>query len=138
MLKLLYYRLCKFFTPRAARISLRAPFLRSQKRWRASWMLLCNTATDLFLLKQLRHLHTPHEITCIPYISFDPYAHMISFYSSSILSWNPVGFAGACYDADFVMTYGVVWTIFPNVSPLYTIFLCKVYGLRERVRPPLG
>ena len=101
-------------------------------------MLLCNTATDLFLLRQLQHLYTPLEITCIPYIPLDPYAHVISFYSSSILSWNPAGFAGARYDVDFVMTYGIVWIIFPNVSLLYTIFLCKVYGSRERVRPPLN
>ena len=134
MLKLLYYRLGEFFAPRAARLSLKGhPFLalmRSQKRWRASWTFLCNTATNLFLLRQLQHLHTPLEITCIPYISLNPYAHVISFYSSSILSWNLAGFAGARYDVDFVMTYG-------NVSPLYTIFLCKVYGSRERVRPPL-
>ena len=100
--------------------------MRSQKRWRASWMLLCNAATDLFLLRQLKHVYTPLKITCIPYISLDPYAHVISFYSSSILSWNPAGFAGACYDVDFVMTYGIVWIIFPKVLPLYMIFLCKV------------
>ena len=100
-------------------------------------MLLCNAATDLFLLKQLQHLHALLEIICIPYISLNPYAHVISFYSSSILLWNLAELAGARYDVDFLMTYGVVWIIFPNVSPLYTIFLCKVYGSRECVRPPL-
>ena len=113
---------------------LRAPFFGIDEESKTLESLLdplCNTATNLFLLRQLQHLHTPLEITCIPY------AHVISFYSSSIFSWNPAGFAGARYDVDFVMTYGIVWIIFPNVSPLYTIFLCKVYGSRERVRPPL-
>ena len=74
----------------------------------------------------------------IIYISLDSYSHVISFYSSSILLWNPEGFAGARYVVDFVMTYSVVWIIFSNVSLLYKIFLCKVYDSRERVQPPLA
>ena len=48
-----------------------------------------------------------------------------------------MGFAGARYDVGFVITYGFVWIIFPNVSLWFTIFLCEVYGSRERDRPPL-
>ena len=46
-------------------------------------------------------------------------------------------FAGARYDVGFAITYGIVWIVFPNVSLLFTIFLCEVYGSRERDRPPL-
>ena len=48
-----------------------------------------------------------------------------------------MGFAGARYDVCFVITYGFVWIVFPNVSLSFTIFLCEVYGSRERDRPPL-
>ena len=45
---------------------------------------------------------------------------------------------GARYDVRFVITYGFVWIVFPNVSLLFKIFLCEVYGSRERDRPSLG
>ena len=48
-----------------------------------------------------------------------------------------MGFAGARYDVGFVITYGFVWIVFPNVSLLFTICLCEIYGSRERDRPPL-
>ena len=48
-----------------------------------------------------------------------------------------MGFAGARYDIGFLITYGFVWIVFPNVSLSFTIFLCEVYGSRERDRPPL-
>ena len=44
---------------------------------------------------------------------------------------------GVRYDFDFIMTYSVDWIMFPNVSLFSTIFLCKVFGSRERVQPPL-
>ena len=49
-----------------------------------------------------------------------------------------MGSAGARYDVGFVITYGFVWIVFPNVSLSFTIFLCVVYGSRERDRPPLS
>ena len=49
-----------------------------------------------------------------------------------------MGFAGARYTIKFVMTYGVVWIIFLNVSLLYTNFLCKPNCSHERIQPPLG
>ena len=100
-------------------------------------MFSFSAATDLFLLRQLQHVCTLLEITCILCISLDPYAHMISFHSLPILSRNPAGFARACYTIEFVMTYSVVWIIFLNVSLLYTIFLCKDNSSHEHVQPPL-
>ena len=100
-------------------------------------MLLFSTATDLFLLRQLQHVRTLLKVTYIPCISLNPYAHKISFHSSSILSINLAGFTGACYTTEFVMTYGIIWIIFLNVSLLYMIFQCKANGSRERVQPPL-
>ena len=84
--------------------------------FRVSWMLSFSAATDLFLLRRLQHVRTLLKITCILCISLDPYVHVISSYSSPILSRNPVGFAGARYAIEFVMTYGVVWIIFLSVS----------------------
>ena len=49
-----------------------------------------------------------------------------------------MGFAGARYTIEFVITYSVVWIIFLNVSLLYTIFLCKANGSHKRVQPPLA
>ena len=62
---------------------------------------------------------------------------MISFHSPILLR-NPVGFTGARYIIEFVMTYGVIWIIFLNVSLLYMIFLYKANGSRERAQPPLN
>ena len=104
---------------------------------RASWTLLFGAATDLLFLRQLQHLCILLKITCILCISLDPYAHVISFHSSPILLRNPVGFTGAHYIVEFVMTYSVIWIIFLNVSLLYTIFLRKANGSHERVQPPL-
>ena len=100
-------------------------------------MLLFSAATNLFLLTQLLLVHTLLKITCILCISLNPYAHIISFHSSPILSRNLAGFAGACYTIEFVMTYSIIWIIFLNVSLLYMIFLCKANGSHERVQPPL-
>ena len=100
-------------------------------------MLLFSATTDPFLLRQLQHVRTLLKITYILCISLDPYVHIISFHSSPILWINPVGFAGACYTIEFVMTYSIIWIIFLNVSLLYTIFLCKANGSRERIQPPL-
>ena len=98
---------------------------------------LFSAATDLFLLRQLQNVHTLLKFTCILCISLKLYAHVISFYSSPILSWNPAGFIGARYTIEFVMIYDVVWIIFLNVLLLYTIFLCKASGSRECVLSPL-
>ena len=49
-----------------------------------------------------------------------------------------MGFTGARYIIEFVMTYGVIWIIFLNVSLLYMIFLYKANGSRERAQPPLN
>ena len=48
-----------------------------------------------------------------------------------------MGFAGARYTIEFVMTYGVAGIIFLNVSLLYMIFLCKANGSRKHIQPPL-
>ena len=48
-----------------------------------------------------------------------------------------MGFAGAHYDVDFLITYGFVWVVFPNVSLSFTIFVCEVYDSHECDRPPL-
>ena len=48
-----------------------------------------------------------------------------------------MGFAGALYDVGFVIIYGFIWIVFPKVSLSFTIFLCEVYGSRERDRPLL-
>ena len=100
-------------------------------------MLSFSAATNLFLLRQLQHLRTLLKITCILCISLNPYAHVISFHLSPILSRNPAGFTGAHYIIEFVMTYGVIWVIFLNELLLYMIFLCKAKGSHECVQPPL-
>ena len=71
-------------------------------------MLSLSAATDLFLLRQLQHLRTLLEITCILWNSFDSYAHVTSFLLTPSLSRNPAGFAGARYIIEFVMTYYVI------------------------------
>ena len=90
-----------------------------------TFVLLFSAATDLFLLRQLQHLHMLLKITCILCISLDPYVQVISFHLSPILLSYLAGFPGARYIIEFVMTYGVVWIIFLNVSLLYTIYHVK-------------
>ena len=88
-------------------------------------MLSFSASTDLFLLRQLQHLHTLLEITRILCILLDPYAHMISFHSITNFIKEFGGVRWACYTIEIVMTYGVVWIIFLNISLLYMIFYVK-------------